>query len=349
MTPPPAPRATLATIAATAGVSVATASKVLNGRSDVSPATRARVQKLLREHDYTGRPAKTDTKDTVELIVAGVSNYAMEVMQGVLNEARSADVDVVVSSYSTEGRPIRSGRSTPWIRELTVGSRRAVIGVNVRLSDADLAILARARLPVVLIDPIDIPHVDITSIGSTNFAGGLAATRHLLSLGHQKIAYLGGPATASCSQARTQGFRGAMEAAGLPVPDEYVQIRDFYYEDGLVGGAALLDLPERPTAIFAGCDQLAVGVIEAARVRGLRVPEDLSVVGFDDTELARLSSPPLTTVRQPLREMGAVALRTAMRLASGEKIDSHHVELATALVLRSSAVAFSDVDAVSTP
>lgn len=338
---PSRPRATLATIAATAGVSVATASKVLNGRSDVSPTTRARVQKLLREHDYTGRPPKLGGRAAVELVLAGMSNYAMEVIQGVLEEAGAADVDVVVSSFST-GRPMKSARPAPWTRALTAGSRRAVIGVNVRLSGADLAALAQARLPLVVIDPIDIPQLDITSVGSTNFAGGLAATQHLLSLGHERIAHLGGPATATCSQARTQGFRGAMEAAGLAILDGYVQLRDFTYEDGLVGGAAILDLPEPPTAVFAGCDQLAIGVIEAARSRGLRVPEDLSVVGFDDTELARLASPPLTTVRQPLREMGAVALRTALRLASGDKIDSHHVELATNLVIRSSAVAVAE-------
>jgi LacI family transcriptional regulator len=104
----------------------------------------------------------------------------------------------------------------------------------------------------------------------------------------------------------------------------------------VAGGGRLLDQPERPTAIFAVTDESAAGVIEAARSRGLRVPEDVSIVGFDDTPLARLLSPPLTTVRQPLREMGQVALRTALRLAAGERLDSHHVELATELVVRSS-------------
>ena len=103
----------------------------------------------------------------------------------------------------------------------------------------------------------------------------------------------------------------------------------FNYADGVAGATALLDLPEPPTAVFAGSDETAAGVIEAARVRGLRVPEDLSVVGFDDTQLARFCAPPLTTVRQPLQEMGGVALRTALRLVAGEKLDSHHVELAT--------------------
>jgi LacI family transcriptional regulator len=176
----------------------------------------------------------------------------------------------------------------------------------------------------------------VTSVGSTNFAGGLAATEHLLSLGHRRIAYLGGPAASACNQARMQGYRAAMDAAGAPVPEGYVRAGEFGYEDGFVGGAVFLDLPQPPTAVFAGSDETAAGVIEAARARGLRIPEDLSVVGFDDSQVAWFSSPPLTTVRQPLQEMGGVALRTALRLANGEKLDSHHVELATELVVRRS-------------
>lgn len=342
----PRSRATLATVAAAAGVSVATVSKVHNGRSDVSPSTRARVQEVLQQHDYFGRRPEPTVKATVELFLGGMSNYGLDVIEGVLDEARAAGVDIVVSSQPRDPQAAKPVRAAPWIRQLTATGRVAVIGVNTKLTATDLAVLARARLPLVVIDPIDIPQVDIISVGSTNFAGGLVATQHLLSLGHNKIAYLGGPATASCNQARMQGFRGAMEAAGKHVPPNYVQLRDFRYEDGLEGGAALLDLPEPPTAVFAGCDQVALGVIEAARNRGLRVPEDLSIVGFDDTQLARLASPPLTTIRQPLREMGAVALRTALQLAAGEKIDSHHVELATNLIVRASAVTETRLAAV---
>jgi LacI family transcriptional regulator len=124
----------------------------------------------------------------------------------------------------------------------------------------------------------------------------------------------------------------------------YVSHGRFEYSDGVAGGAALLDLPQAPTAVFAGSDEMALGVVEAARERGLRIPEDLSIVGFDDTLLARMASPPLTTVRQPLREMGQVAVRTALRLVAGETIESHHVELATQLVVRSSTAPVVDGD-----
>jgi LacI family transcriptional regulator len=229
-----------------------------------------------------------------------------------------------------------AGRPAAWTRELAAAGRQAVILVTSELAATDLTALTRARMPVVVIDPLNLPSARVASVGSTNFAGGLLATQHLLDLGHRRIAYLGGPVAAACNQARMHGYRGAMEAGGAPVPDGYVRTGRFSYEHGIAAGAALLELPDPPTAVFAGSDETALGVIEAARVRGLRVPEHLSVVGFDDTPVARLAAPPLTTVRQPLREMGAVAVRTALRLAAGERVDSHHVELATELVVRQS-------------
>jgi LacI family transcriptional regulator len=330
-------RATLANVAASAGVSVATVSKVLNGRDDVAPATRALVQDLLHEHDYVARRIRPASTPTIELFFHGQLNaYHTEVLQGVVEAGAEAGVAVVVRVRPRGRRSLGAPRSAAWAHELATAGRQAAIVVTSELTGADLTALTRARMPVVVIDPLNLPSARVTSVGSTNFAGGLLATRHLLDLGHRQIAYLGGPAAAACNQARAHGYRGAMEAAGAPVPDEYVRTGRFSYEHGVAGGAALLDLPDPPTAVFAGSDETALGVIEAARGRGLRVPGDLSVVGFDDTPVARLAAPPLTTVRQPLREMGAVAVRTALRLAAAERVDSHHVELATELVVRQS-------------
>jgi LacI family transcriptional regulator len=329
--------ATLANVAESAGVSVATVSKVLNGRNDVAPATRALVQDLLHEHDYVARRVRPAPSPTIELCFHGQLNaYHTEVLQGAVEAGADAGVAVVVSVRPRWQRGAGAKRPAAWTRELATAGRQAAIVVTSELRAADLTALSRARVPVVVIDPLNLPSARMTSVGSTNFAGGLAATQHLLDLGHRRIAYLGGPATAVCNQARMHGYRGAMEAEGAPVPDGYVRTGRFSYEHGIAGGAAVLDLPQPPTAVFAGSDETALGVIEAARTRGLRIPEDLSVVGFDDTPVARLAAPPLTTVRQPLREMGAVAVRTALRLAAGEKASSHHVELATELVVRQS-------------
>ncbi|MFI7127163.1 LacI family DNA-binding transcriptional regulator [Nonomuraea sp. NPDC050153] len=325
-------RATLATVAASAGVSVATVSKVLNGRSDVAPATRSLVESLLRQHEYVPATPRRELCGNVELQFDDDLNaYSTEIIQGAVAAGAEIGVGIVVSIKKD------LGHSTAWVRDLVAAGRTALIAVTCeQLAAQQVAALARARLPLVLIDPLNLQSASVTSVGSTNFAGGLAATRHLLSLGHRRIAYVGGPATAACNQARLHGYRAALEAEGAPVVPEYVRTGQFRYHDGLLGGAAVLDLPQAPTAIFAGCDEVALGVMEAARARGLRIPEDISVVGYDDTQVARMAAPPLTTVRQPLREMGGVALRTALRLAAGEKIDSHHVELATGLVVRGS-------------
>ncbi|MBE1586455.1 DNA-binding LacI/PurR family transcriptional regulator [Nonomuraea angiospora] len=133
---------------------------------------------------------------------------------------------------------------------------------------AQLAALSRARLPVVVVDPLNLPDTPVTSVGATNFAGGLSATRHLLDLGHRRIAYLDDIADAACDQARMHGYRAAMEAAGVPVPAGYVRTSGFRYPDGGTGGAALLDLRLPPTAIFAASDGSALGAVQAARARG---------------------------------------------------------------------------------
>lgn len=316
---------------------MATVSKVVNGRPDVAPSTRALVQELLHEHAYVTRRLDPARVPSIELLFhVPLTPYSLEILQGVLDAAADVGVDVVVSKRPAGTRHSGTIPASQWVRRLATAGRQAVIAVASDLTAADLTALARARVPIVVIDPINMPRSRVVSVGSTNFSGGLAATQHLLELGHHRIAYLGGPTTASCNQARLHGYRGAMQAAGMRISKGYVRNGKFRHEDGLVEGAALLALALPPTAIFAGNDETALGVLEAARARGLRVPEELSVVGFDDTESARVASPPLTTVAQPLQRMGAVALRTALRLAAGEKADSHHVELATELIVRGS-------------
>jgi LacI family transcriptional regulator len=342
---PQAPLTTLAGVAAAAGVSVATVSKVLNGRPDVGAATRARVESLLEQHDYVLRRPDSMGSDpaeqpTVELVFhEQLSGYCMEVLGGVLEAATRAGIAVAVTVRPRQRRGAGGERSSAWVRSLTSHHRSAVIDVVDDARHGDLSALTRAPTPLVVIDPLSLPRREVVSVGTTNFSGGLAATRHLLSLGHRRIAYLGAESDATYNQARMHGFRAALEEAGVKVPQDYVRNSPTRYEHGVTEGGVLLGLRQPPTAVFAATDGTAAGVIEAARLRGLRVPQDLSVVGFDDTPIARLLSPPLTTIRQPLREMGQLALQTALRLAAGEKPDSHHVELATELIIRHSTAA----------
>jgi LacI family transcriptional regulator len=189
-------------------------------------------------------------------------------------------------------------------------------------------------LPLVAIDPADIPDPQLPSVGATNWAGGISAAEHLLALGHERIAVIGGPEAYLCSRARVEGFRHALDRARRPFDPHLLRWGDFSHEAGFGLGMDLLDRPDRPTAVFAGNDRQALGVYEAARQLGLSIPEQLSVVGFDDLPLARWVSPPLTTVRQPLVEIGATAAELLIQLIDGRRLRSARVELSTALVDR---------------
>ena len=186
------------------------------------------------------------------------------------------------------------------------------------------------------LDPIGVPDADIPSVGATNWHGGLAATRHLLDLGHRRIAVITGPQFALCSRARLDGYRAALDAAGVPVDPALIREGEFAIDDGFAHATELLRLPDPPTAIFALNDGMAIGVYNAASRAGLRIPADLSVVGFDDHPLDAWLIPSLTTVRQPLTEMGAAAARMVLDLAGGAPLAANRVEVATTLVVRDS-------------
>ncbi|WP_432560979.1 LacI family DNA-binding transcriptional regulator [Kineococcus sp. SYSU DK003] len=330
---------TLATIAASAGVSVATVSKVVNGRDDVSAQTRAVVEELLAQHDYSppsARRASTVTS-TVEFLIDGdFSSYATAIVDGVVEAARDADAAVVVGLLRDQRGGHYAAPPRSWARSLAAAGRTGVIVVTGELTGAHVDALAGVGIPLVVIDPLNLPRREVTSVGSTNFTGGMSATNHLIAQGHRRIAYAGGPPGSQCNQARLHGYRAALESAGLEARPEFILNEDFQYDAGRRLGARLLAAPDRPTAVVGGCDSIALGIMEAARCEGLRIPDDLSVTGVDDIEQASMAAPPLTTVRQPLREMGRVALRTVLRMAGGEQLDSHHVELATELVVRGS-------------
>jgi LacI family transcriptional regulator len=183
---------------------------------------------------------------------------------------------------------------------------------------------------------VSLPEPDLPSVGATNWGGGMAATDHLLGLGHRRIAAISGPADYLCSRARIDGYRSSLEREEIAFDPALVRHGDFHHEGGFVRGGELLALPNPPTAIFAGSDQQALGVYEAARQRGLRIPQDLSVIGFDDLPAARWVSPPLTTVRQPLAEMGRVAAEMLGDLIDGVSLRSQRVELSTELIVRES-------------
>jgi LacI family transcriptional regulator len=253
----------------------------------------------------------------------------LEVIRGVTEAAGELDVDVIV------GPALHASPDQEWVRRILAADRKGVVLVTSSLSEDHWRRLRDAKVPVVVIDPIDVP-TEVPAIGSMNWAGGLDATEHLLRLGHRRIGVLGGLQDALCARARVHGYHAALDAAGIPADAALIRYGDFDYDLAYQHGLELLAVEPRPTAVFATNDLQAFGMMQAARVRHLRVPDQLSVVGFDDQPAARWATPPLTTVRQPLAEMGRAALRSADRLASGDGLDTIRVELATELVIRDS-------------
>jgi LacI family xylobiose transport system transcriptional regulator len=180
------------------------------------------------------------------------------------------------------------------------------------------------------------PSYETPSVGATNWNGGVMAARHVLELGHRRIAVISGPSAFLCARARLEACRAALDTAGAPLDERLVRIGDFGRTDGLRMAEELLALQDRPTAIVCGNDLQAVGVYEAARRADLRIPHDVSVVGFDDLPLASWCPPPLTTVRQPFAKMGEAAADMLMSLVAGAPPELTRVELATSLVVRES-------------
>lgn len=325
-------RVTIADIAEEAGVSVPTVSRVLNGRMDVAPETRGRIEELLQRHDYRRRGTpRTGQASLIDLVFTDLdSPWAVEIIRGVEDIAHDVGVGVVVSAVHS-----RLTSERRWWQNVQARASDGVIFVSSHLNPKLEAELRR-HLPTVVVDPAGVPSMDLPTIGATNWAGGLSATEHLVGLGHRRIAIIKGPPRLQCSRARLDGYRTALDAAGISIDDELIYQGDFYHESGFAGADKFLALDNPPTAIFASSDQMAYGVYESARQHGMRIPDDLSVVGFDDLPEVRWASPPLTTVRQPLNEMGMLAARTVLRMVRGEEIETPRIELATQLVVRES-------------
>jgi len=327
------PRAvTIAAIAEEAGVSVPTVSRVLNRRSDVAPGTRERVERLLRDSGYRRRGTRADGAGLIDLVFNDLdSPWAIEVMRGVEDAAHAAGVGTVISAVHRE-----AGSTRQWLSNVRARASDGAVLVTTNLDPLLHEELRGLHVPAVVIDPAGVPDLQVPTISSNNWAGGVSATQHLVALGHRRIAHVAGRSTLCCSRARLDGYRAELRAAGIPLDPELVVEADFNFESGFRAGRRLLDLAEPPTAIFAGSDELALGVTEALRRARLSVPHDVSVVGFDDLPLVRWSSPPLTTVSQPLVAMGRLAVHTVLRLVQGERLESTRVELATSLVVRDS-------------
>lgn len=330
-------RATLADVAAAAGVSKATVSKALNGRDDVAADTRERVLAAVTDLGY--RPTTAPAPDVARRAVAVVfdipaSPYILNVLQGVLASATGERVDLL--TRLAPGRADRTHRAVAraWVAEQRAAGAVGIVGLTLSAPDALIEAAADAGLPFVIVDPVDTRHRRMVSIGSSNWAGARAATEHLIRLGHERIAWIGGPEASDAARDRFYGYQAALDAAGLPTDPALVRADQFAVATGARHARELLALDAPPTAIMAGDDEIAVGVLATAHELRVRVPEQLSVTGFDDTPQAAWTTPALTTVHQHLDDMGRMAVQTVLAMAAGRQPASRHVELATSLTVR---------------
>ena len=333
------PPRTIQDVAILAGVSMATVSRVLNGRPDVSNSTREAVLRVVREFGFSkNRTAHALTVGRTSLIGVAIPEVESTYFAGILSGAAEAlyerDMRVVLCPTHHE-----HGREVVLLDRLMHGTTDGALLVLPYESEDELETLLHHGYPFVVVEPRTPLGDDIACVTATHYAGAVLATKHLLELGHRRIGAIKGPDDQLASQERLNGFRSTLANAGI-APDPALEIgSNFKFESGEAAAAKLLDLPSPPTAIFAFNDEVAIGAMIAARARGLRVPEDISIIGFDDALPARLATPPLTTVRQPLAELGRTAVSLLRRLINKQRVEVLRVELHTKLILRESTAA----------
>jgi LacI family transcriptional regulator len=333
------PRATIRDIASLAGVSIATVSRVLNDRPDVAPETREAVLEVVRQQAFaTNRSARSLSGGRTGLVGMTTPMVQAAYFALVLSGASEA-------LYEQDMRAIVCPTLHQHEREVTLLDRLvhgttdgAIIQLPEESSD-ELKALLDQGYPVVVVDPRLPLDEDIPCVSAAHAAGARAATNHLLALGHRRIAAITGPKGWVATEERRNGYHAALAAAGV-LPHAELEVEGHWrIPHGFAAASVLLDLEPQPTAIFAFNDNMAIGAMQAARERGLRVPDDLSIVGFDDLEEAALVTPALTTVRQPLAEMGRMAVSLLLRLLDKQRVETLRIELATKIVVRDSTAA----------
>lgn len=306
-------------IARAAGVSHSTVSRALRGSPLVNPSTGERIRRLAREMGYSphtiARSLVTGRTRTIGVVVTTISDpFVADVVQGIENRAQAEGYSVILATSG--GEPAGEVAAVDMLRGKRVD---AVVVTSSRVGALYLEQLERSQVPIVLINNHREEAGPYTySVTVDNAHGGWLATRHLIDLGHRRIAYVGGPPDHSDDQERLAGYRRALAEAGHPADRDLVRPGTGRPDAGEDALPALVGLAERPTAAFCYNDMTAIGMLAAARRLGVAVPGDLAVVGFDDVLYASLAVPPLTTVAQPRVEMGELAVRMALALQGGE-------------------------------
>jgi LacI family transcriptional regulator len=325
-------RATIADVARHAGVSIATVSRVVNERYGVAAATVERVKVAIDELGYEAsliaRSLRSQQTNVIGVLVSDIEPFSAEVLKGVANALRRTGYELIVYSGGHGGSQV--GWEKRYLSRLSGTLTDGTILVTPTVTDVP------SRQPVVAVDP-HTGNTSFTTVASQNYEGAMSATQHLLDLGHTRIGFLGGRADLESARLREAGYRDALATAGIAFDPALVADGGFKRDTALAPARALLGRPDRPTAVFAANDLSAIATMEVARELGLRVPYDLSVVGFDNVPESALTDPPLTTVDQSIQRLGEVAAEILIdAIVTPRPAEPREVRLPAALVVRRS-------------
>ena len=325
---------TIQDVARTAGVSVSTVSRVLNDKDDVAPETYRRVRAVIAELGYTSSLAARSMRSRRTGVIGTMmpdleDPFTIQVMKGINHAITALDYDLIAYTSGSINQQSKAQREQYYVSLLNGSITDGIIMVTPAATSFSTA------APVVAVDPNN-ESPDCPAVIATNRAGAMEAVAHLIGLGHTRIGFVGGRPDLQSAQRRLKGYQDALGQANIALDPSLIVVGDFTTERGRECTRQLLSLSERPTAIFAANDQSAIGAIEAARKAGLRVPEDLSVVGFDNIPEAAYSNPALTTVDQFMNKMGYVATEMLVALIQGEPLESDLYKVPTQLIVRDS-------------
>jgi LacI family transcriptional regulator len=326
--------ATIQDVAKAAGVSISTVSRVLNDKDDVAPETYQKVQAVIEAMGYTSslaaRGMRSHRTRVIGLIMPDVSSpYCVEVLRGINQAVANSDYDLIIYTTGDVRKYHTADQERRYVNLLNGGITDGVIVV------APAAANFSTDAPVVTIDPNN-ESPDCPGIIATNREGALAAINYLTGLGHQRIGFITGRLELVSACHRLQGYKDGLAAAGIPLDDELIQISDYTIETAFLCAQRLFALNQPPTAIFASNDMSAVGVYQAVQEAGLKIPQDCSVIGFDNLHETMHLKPALTTIDQFVSEMGKMAVELVEKLIRGETLECNLQKIPTRLVLRES-------------
>jgi LacI family transcriptional regulator len=324
-------RATVRQIAAETSLSIATVSRVLNGQDNVAPRTRELVLHAARRLGHEGPVQRAAAGGVFVRCPYLLDDYFGPMVSSIVETIELHGLTAVINAGTAARRPgVLTGLP---------GTAGLAGGVLILPPEEphELARLRDQRFPFVVLDPRTSPPRDIVAVSSAHVTGARIVMAHLVELGHRQVGIVAGPREWLVTTSRMAGYAAALADAGvLPSPERIRFVDEPSMENGYRAACELLGLADRPTALACFNDKTAVGALRAARERGLRVPEDLSIAGFDDADIGQATHPMLTTVHQPLAEMGRMAVTMLVRMLKGHDLDARHVELGTDLVIRTS-------------